>query len=114
MPNRKTARSTPTARGGFITVRSETPLGDFFSTIGIDSAEWFKWLSDGPTFAFEAQGVTFTVRSENRARGGLYYTAYKKIDGKLRKQYIGPPKAVTGYKLNQAAEVYRESMLRKP
>jgi len=61
-----------------------------------DSAEWFRWLQQVPSFAFHARaGDHFTARKETRARGSVYWIAYRHIGGQLVKKYIGPPAQVT-------------------
>ena len=52
-------------------------------------AEWFAWLDEIQTFAFESPAGRFTARKESRQRGGGYWCAYRRASGKLRKKYIG-------------------------
>ena len=68
------------------------------------SAEWFSWLQRIPSFAFHARtGGHFTARKETRARGGVYWIAYRHIGGQLVKRYIGAPAATTIARLKEVA-----------
>src|SRR5438128_7234433 len=61
-----------------------------------DTGEWFSWLQRIPSFAFQAKDSGhFTARKETRARGGIYWIAYRHMQGKLRKKYIGPIASAT-------------------
>jgi LuxR family maltose regulon positive regulatory protein len=69
-----------------------------------DSTEWFSWLQQVPSFHFQTRaGSHFTARKESRKRGGVYWIAYRHLQGKLRKQYIGPIAAVTTAGLEEIA-----------
>ena len=108
MPNRKTALKTPKAAAGFITYPLETSLGTFFHTVSIGSLDFVTWLKSENTtlFAYDSHGVTFTVRRENKQRGGNYWIAYKKIRGKLIKRYIGLAEQVTTATLDNIADQF--------
>jgi LuxR family maltose regulon positive regulatory protein len=67
-----------------------------------DSANWFALLTQIPSFHFQARdGGHFTARKETRARGGVYWIAYRHIHGKLKKKYIGPQAHVTIARLEE-------------
>ena len=51
---------------------------------------------DGPT---PGVGV-LTVRKEQRARGGGYWTAYRRVGHRVRKAYLGRASAVTQARLS--------------
>lgn len=68
------------------------------------SAEWFWWLQQIPSFAFHARsGDHFTARKETRARGGVYWIAYRHIGGQLVKKYIGALAKVSTARLEEIA-----------
>ena len=73
--------------------------------IGVDSASWAAWLTDPATrsFSFQGSGGRFTARKEHRSRGGEYWVAYRKRDGKLHKAYLGKAENVTLARLNEVA-----------
>ena len=68
------------------------------------SAEWFWWLQQIPSFAFQAKdGGHFTARKETRKRGGVYWIAYRHIGGQLVKKYIGSTASITLARLEEIA-----------
>jgi LuxR family maltose regulon positive regulatory protein len=72
--------------------------------IALDSAEWFSWLKQVPSFAFHARaGGHFTARKETRARGGVYWIAYRHSSGQLVKKYIGTLAQVSTARLEEIA-----------
>jgi hypothetical protein len=75
----------------------------------LDTAAWFAWLAAPTTtrFAFPVYNPRrgyiegfMTIRKEPRARGGLYWTAYWRVCGHLRKVYLGHDAAVTYTRLH--------------
>jgi hypothetical protein len=69
-----------------------------------DTGEWFAWLQQTPSFAFQARdGGHFTARKETRARGGAYWIAYRHSGGQLVKKYIGAQAQVTTTRLEEIA-----------
>jgi hypothetical protein len=99
MPNRKTAIKTIRASGGYLSYPTDTYLGRFWHTIRLDTPDWLSWLANGHTFAFENQGESFTVRCETRNGRGQFWSAFKKISGRLKKIYIGTSDKVTHARL---------------
>ena len=78
------------------------------SGVQLDTPAWLAWLGDPSTTSFaypvynHARGYIegwMTVRKEPRARGGAYWTAYWRVDGRLRKVYLGAATAVTDARL---------------
>jgi hypothetical protein len=76
--------------------------------VQLDTPAWFVWLDDPATTSFaypvynHARGYIegfMTVRKERRARGGASWTAYWRVDGRLRKVYLGAATAVTAARL---------------
>lgn len=70
----------------------------------LDTAAWFEWLAAPTTtsFAFPINNPRrgyiegfMTIRKEPRSRGGVYWTAYWRVCGRLRKVYLGQDSAVT-------------------
>lgn len=76
-----------------------------FSWLAItpDSARWFGLLQQVSSFHFHGQRGYFTARKEKRTRGGAYWIAYRHVQGKLRKKYIGPIASVTIARLEEVA-----------
>jgi LuxR family maltose regulon positive regulatory protein len=108
-------RSTPTVwlyrAGG--TERAELEQGEVSDgAIQLDSAAWWAWLGAANTtrFAYPIADPTagwicgrMTVRKERRRRGGDYWVAYWRANGRLRKIYLGRSEQVTAQRLATAA-----------
>ena len=73
--------------------------------IKIGSEDWFEWLElrDTRSFAFEGVSGRFTARKENKQRGSAYWYAYRWINGKTAKIYLGTSSTLTREKLNEVA-----------
>jgi LuxR family maltose regulon positive regulatory protein len=71
----------------------------------VGSTEWYVWLADelNKSFAFENQLGAVTVRRERKQRGGWYWVAYRQVQGKLHKVYLGRAEDVTSDRLIAAA-----------
>jgi len=78
----------------------------------LDSTAWFTWLEEPTTTSFAypidnaAQGYIegwMTVRKERRQRGGVYWTVYWHVGGRMRKAYVGRAAAVTDARLRASA-----------
>lgn len=74
----------------------------------LGTSAWLAWLDDPATTSFShpvynaARGYIegfMTVRKERRTRGGCYWTAYWRVDGRLHKTYLGRSPAVTSSRL---------------
>jgi LuxR family maltose regulon positive regulatory protein len=68
------------------------------------SEQWHAWLQTATTFYYSGGSAgRFTARRETKQRGGDYWIAYRRADGKLRKVYLGKPEALTADRLAEAA-----------
>lgn len=90
-------------------------LEDTAVTVLLDTPAWLVWLEHPATtsFAFPVhnreQGWIegfMTVRKERRQRGTVYWTAYWRVRGRLRKAYLGPATAVTATRLQAIGTVW--------
>lgn len=80
--------------------------------ISLETPEWFSWLADETNRAFRyraARGV-LTIRKERRARGMWYWSAYRRIAGRLRKHYLGRSGDLTIARLEAAALALGDSV----
>src|SRR5215204_1855873 len=86
-------------------IRVLEPPGE--PTITVDSPGWTTWLRDPATrsFSFRGSSGTFTARKERRSGGDEYWSAYRKLGGKLRKVYLGKAEKLTLARLEDAATV---------
>ncbi len=83
--------------------------------IRLDSPAWFAWLEAPTTRSFSypvydhAQGYLdgfMTVRKERRQRGGDYWVAYRRMQGRVRKVYLGATAALTQHGLDTLAQTF--------
>lgn len=79
----------------------------------VDSEGWFCWLEQESTTSFcyplsdAGRGYIvgfMTVRKERRERGGRYWVAYRRCQGRLRKVYLGASFCLTGECLERLAQ----------
>ena len=83
----------------------ELPDGHCFE---VGSHEWWEWVNSdkAESFRFECEhGVKgYRARKEGiKARSGSFWYAYKRIDGKLRKRYLGKSEELTLERLESVA-----------
>jgi hypothetical protein len=74
--------------------------------IALDSPAWFAWLEDEDHCSFHAAHPCgdFTARKERKQRGQLYWVAYRQVNNKLYKVYLGKSACLTIVRLQAAAE----------
>ena len=73
--------------------------------IQVGSKRWFEWLTleNTRSFAFESYQGHFTARKENKQRGSAYWYAYRWLNGKTTKAYLGTSDKLTRDRLNEIA-----------
>ncbi len=73
-------------------------------TVRVGSQQWWEWLADEhtTTFRFADTVGSFTARRELK-RGGWYWYAYRKREGKLHKAYLGKAEELTPERLTDVA-----------
>ena len=86
-------------------LRYQEEDGDGNELIRVGSKRWFEWLTleDTRSFAFEGYQGHFTARKENKQRGSEYWYAYRWLNGKTTKAYLGTSNKLTRDKLNEVA-----------
>ena len=94
----------------------ELPSGKCFE---VGSHEWWEWVNSdkAESFRFECDfGVKgYRARKEEiKARAGSFWYAYKRIDGKLRKRYLGKSEELTLERLESAAYDLAKEAIAKP
>ena len=81
-------------------------------TVQLDTPAWFAWLAAETTTRFSYPLFDpqvgyivgwMTVRKEQRQRGGHYWVAYRRVDGQVRKVYLGRSDTVTSQRLHASA-----------
>jgi predicted ATPase/DNA-binding CsgD family transcriptional regulator len=73
----------------------------------VDTPDWYAWLSTASTFTFHSEQGTFTARKERAGsrRGGAYWKAYRRRQGKLYRAYLGKSEELTLEQLQSVAVV---------
>ena len=70
--------------------------------IELDTPAWFDWLREHTVFTYKGVPAGFTARREERS-GGLYWYAYKRVEGKLLKRYLGRSADLNQSRLQEVA-----------
>ena len=94
---RSANRTTPIVVSGILYT------DDAFTGTVIGSPAWFIWLQSASTFYYESRLGTFTAHHERRQRGGLYWVAYRRRAGRLRRLHLGKPDLLTPERLEAIA-----------
>src|SRR2546421_3446272 len=68
-----------------------------------ESPTWLVPESQISSFAFHGKHGSYTVRKERKRRGGEYWYAYARVEGKLTKRYVGRYCDLTSARLEQVA-----------
>ncbi len=93
-------RRIPRLVDGWLTLFAED--GEMFPPIAPGSSDWWDWLADErhASFSLDTAAGSVTLRRE-RQRNGLYWYAYRWLDGRLRKSYIGKSEQLTAERLQR-------------
>src|SRR6185437_12791550 len=92
-------------RGSYELWQQNTPLRP---PIAPDTPGWFAWLADVSSFSFQrASGDIYTMRKEKVQRGGAYWYAYHRRDGRMSKRYLGRDSDLTLARLEAAPSTAR-------
>ncbi len=77
---------------------------DYRLEVGIPA--WFDWLDTVATFAYKSDQGSFTAHKEKAGnnRGGWYWRAYRRHEGKLYRSYLGKSEELTLERLNIVAQ----------
>ncbi|HEU5373908.1 MAG TPA: LuxR C-terminal-related transcriptional regulator [Ktedonobacteraceae bacterium] len=68
---------------------------------------WECWLETVSSFAFENRaGQHCTVRKERLRRGDVYWYAYRSIEGRTRKRYLGRTADLSFERLEEVSELF--------
>src|SRR5260370_14420341 len=98
------ARSTPTIEKSTLVANA----GEWALEIAVGSAAWFEWLEreSSTLFAFHAPEGGYTARREGSGsgRGGWYWKAYRKHQGRLYRAYMGKAEDLMLERLRKIAQ----------
>lgn len=92
---------TPRVQGETLVYRR----GEQEQEVQVGTAAWYAWLETASTFSFAGAAGTFTARREQSGhkRGGWYWKAYRRQQGKLTSRYLGKSETLTLERLNAIA-----------
>ena len=85
------------------------------TSVQLDSPAWFAWLEEEgstsfcyPLFDARCGYIVgfMTLRRERRVRGGRYWVAYRRGQGRLRKVYLGLSSHLTHARLETVAQQF--------
>jgi predicted ATPase/DNA-binding CsgD family transcriptional regulator len=93
--------ATPVVQGETLTYQR----GGRDERLPVGTPAWYAWLSTARSFAFRSALGSFTARKEpaSNKRGGEYWRAYRKHEGRLHRVYLGKSEELTLDRLNSAA-----------
>lgn len=100
---RKSSKTTPTVISNILYTddpATGTKVGSF---------EWFCYLEDATKFYVDCGASGFTCRKE-KMRNGYFWYAYKKVNGKLHKRYIGLKESIDQKRLQDIESFIRFSL----
>jgi len=89
--------STPVVISGYLYTNDLATTG-----IRLDTPAWFTWLALGYTFYYQTRVGAFTARREPRRQRYFWY-AFRRVQGRLRKVYLGTSARLTRETLDRAA-----------
>ena len=75
--------------------------------IAVDTVDWYRWLSTATSFAFTSSQGAFTARRErpSNKRGGWYWKAYARRDGKLHHASLGKDEVLSWERMLSIATI---------
>jgi LuxR family maltose regulon positive regulatory protein len=76
---------------------------DTATGIALDTPAWFTWLTTATTFYYQSPDGFFTAHHEVRRRGGTYWIAYRRQNGRLHRLHLGKPGHLTRDRLDSVA-----------
>jgi hypothetical protein len=92
-------RGTPWITGGVLHIGE----GDTATTLHVGSHAWFAWLAEASRFYVKHPAGNFFCRKEPRKRGGLYWSAYRRHQGRVYRAHVGRDEDVTSARLDAIA-----------
>jgi LuxR family maltose regulon positive regulatory protein len=107
--SREESAMTPTIQGETLVYRQDGQG----QVLTVDTAAWFAWLETASTFSFVGETGSFTARREQAGhkRGGWYWKAYRKQQGKLSSRYLGKSETLTLARLQTVARALATALV---
>ncbi len=104
------AKKTPTIRNKILTLWDydlDNLIMEFDISLSSEWAYWQEFLNSETTKSFRFIGPDGTscsvVKEKRRGRGKRFWYAHKRLDGKLRRKYLGLSENLTYRKLEAVA-----------
>ncbi|GHO59929.1 LuxR C-terminal-related transcriptional regulator [Ktedonobacter robiniae] len=74
--------------------------------LAVETPAWYAWVEEVAQFTFHSQYGAFSARKErvSNGRGGSYWRAYRKKQGKLYRVYLGKSNQLTMARLKSVAQ----------
>jgi hypothetical protein len=104
----KGAYPTPSLQDGQLTLW-DYDLHRKIDTISIDTPYWLDWLQQPTTssFRYQAGNASFTAIKETRRNRPVWY-AHKRLQGTLKRLYLGKTENLTAHKLADTARKFSQ------
>jgi hypothetical protein len=98
---KQSSPTTGVVQAGMLTFQQEGGA----VTAQVGSAAWFGWLEQATSFTFRDEAGHFTAQKTQAGhrRGGAYWRARRRRQGRLASYYLGPSARLTLEHLCQAA-----------
>ena len=96
---RKSSKTTPTVISGVLY------SDDGANGIRLTDPEWSMWLEDATGFYYDHADCGFTCKKQKH-RNGYFWYAYKRVNGRLHKRYLGMRENVTLDRLKLQAQTF--------
>ena len=90
---KQSSLTTGVVQGMILTAQQED--GEVTAEVG--SAAWFRWLEQATAFTFRDEAGQFTAHKTHAGnrRGGSYWRATRRSQGRLASYYLGPSARLT-------------------
>ena len=69
--------------------------------IALESDDWYRWLEDAIRFYVVHPAGNFSCRKDGRARGGTYWSAFRRSQGVVERVYLGKSESLTMGRLRE-------------
>lgn len=85
-------------------------LRDQPTAVLLDTPDWYRWLDDDEhrSFHFSSRFGEFTARKERKQRGSWYWVAYRQVNNRLYKTYLGKSGCLSEANLHAAARTLQQ------
>lgn len=106
MPQRASPnKGTPWIENGLLHVTQ----GGVEQIISVGSDAWAAWLEHATGFYVKnTQHGNFSCRKETRQRGGAYWSAYRRANGRVYRAHVGKDSDLTSQRLDEIAQHFNQ------